>query len=275
MNQGDRQFARTESIEHAPQANSVSYSDTVNDLLVGDVNNDGIDDVLVCERYNTYVYLGDRNEPFTRGEPILVQQDESASTVNGLLGAGLFTPRLLDINLDGHLDLAGIERFSLSVRAHVWLGDGTGLFEDIASYPYRHLFKFPLDIDNDGHPDLIALPTEGSPDILFGTDSGAFRAEVLEAAPWARTAHVIDDLNGDGNVDYAEAWGLILWIYLGDGRGGRGERLQFAPHPLGEFSYDLTTLPGDFDGDGRPDIALPSKYQISIILNRFPVTEEQ
>jgi hypothetical protein len=88
-------------------------------------------------------------------------------------------------------------------------------------------------------------------------------------------AQPIDDLDGDGNTDFAETRGMILWVYLGDGQSGRGARLQFAPHAWGEFSYDLDTLPGDFNGTGWPDIAVFSKYQITIILNQFSTREEE
>ncbi|MBU1048436.1 VCBS repeat-containing protein, partial [Candidatus Bipolaricaulota bacterium] len=278
LNEGDRRLSRSSksipSLVSSPSA--TTYGEDVIRLLTGDLNEDAIDDVVVCESDETYVLLGDIESGLIRGESLTLSPKRITSANERQAGISLFTPILMDINADGHLDLVGVDTSSVPVRTLVWLGDGTGEFTDVAEYPYRHLFGWPSDTNGDGYDDILAWHIESGYHVLLGGSDGLLHPEVIEIEPWKGIgANLIGDLNGDGQADFAEAWGMVLWLYLGEGWGDRGERLQFAPHAEGQFSYDVTTIAGDFNGDGRPDIALPSHYQISIILNRFPETRDR
>ena len=102
------------------------------------------------------------------------------------------------------------------------------------------------DFNGDCALDLAAAGT-----LLLGDGHGSFPSRncaLTNAAPEVRVA----DMNGDGIPDLvfggSNGGARGSFVALGDGRGG----LTALP-PLGPSLYELVT--GDFDGDGRPDVA--------------------
>lgn len=262
MNRGERDF------QQAPVG--IDSSRRVSELIAGDLNGDALDDLIVCEADRTYVLIAHPEAGFDLGPSIWLEPERLSDAIVARGGIALYKPQLLDVNSDGKLDLIAVDALATHTRTIVWLGDGSGGFIDIAEYPYRRLHGWPSDLNDDGYPDLMALGVDPEYVVLYGSSTGELLPSIVDVAPWMGVgAEMVGDLDNDGRVDFAEAWGSVLWIYLGQGFGLRGERLQFAPNAFGSFSYDISTLAGDFDGDGSLDIALAAQQQISVILNRF------
>jgi hypothetical protein len=79
---------------------------------------------------------------------------------------------------------------------------------------------------------------------------------------------VLEDLDGDDHVDLALLYGLetrIVAVHPGRGDGTFG-----APENYGTGAWPRTMVAGDFDGDGRSDLAVSnySSESISLLLNR-------
>jgi FG-GAP-like repeat/Collagen triple helix repeat (20 copies) len=117
------------------------------------------------------------------------------------------------------------------------------------------------DLDGDGRSDIVAPSIGGnSANVALGRAGGAF-------APTATTPTTVaggnpyytavDDFDGDGNPDVVESVYVgyranderIAW-YPGDGRGGLGAPIVSGP---GVGAGGL--VPGDFNEDGKPDLA--------------------
>ncbi len=71
------------------------------------------------------------------------------------------------------------------------------------------------------------------------------------------------DLNGDGNADFvlpsATAFDGYLSIFYGDGTGGFTEPIKL---PTGDYPHDVAV--GDFNGDGRLDLALVDSFRVGV-----------
>jgi hypothetical protein len=124
------------------------------------------------------------------------------------------------------------------------------------------------DFNRDGNQDLVvgnAYSTNVS--VLLGNGDGTFSAATSYAADNGPLAVAVGDFNGDGKQDLATA-NLIshnVSILLGDGSGRFGAPRNFATF---NGSYPISVAVGDFNGDGRQDLAVANRgaYSVSILL---------
>lgn len=165
-----------------------------------------------------------------------------------------------DFNGDGKIDLAVIH--SADNTVNILLGNGDGTFQPAVSYPTGHagsIWVSVADVNGDGRQDLVMLGT-GSVSVMLGNGNGTFQPAVNYAVgSGARGGVAIGDFNGDGKPDLALAGGPLdsahfavdILINKGDG--------TFNPYtvvPVGLAARAVTA--GDFNGDGRVDLAVAS-----------------
>jgi hypothetical protein len=117
------------------------------------------------------------------------------------------------------------------------------------------------DLNQDGHPDIVAPSVSGnSANVALGRAGGVFAptATTPSTVPGGNAYYVaIDDFDGDGNLDVVENvyvgsdanQARIVW-YPGDGRGGLG-----APTVSGPGVGLDAIQSGDFNEDGKLDLA--------------------
>jgi hypothetical protein len=228
-------------------------------LALGDVDEDGNIDVLV----NDDVFLGSHGLHLLRGHGDGTFAVPIAMTITEQLQS----PRLVDLDGDGHLDLVGIVR-ALAPNFGNWflqtyVGQGDGTFTpgaSIAIGKFGHVVRLH-DFDGDGRVDALISPGRfyqpdqtQSVELLRGLAGLSFAPPtVLWSGPMSGVVSIADS-DGDGLIDIAiphdagyQAGGGIALL-----RGFGG--LAFAPAEEIRTGTSLgACYSGDVDGDGDLD----------------------
>jgi hypothetical protein len=128
------------------------------------------------------------------------------------------------------------------------------------------------DFNKDGKPDIAAVNI--STDfvaILMGGGDGSLSAPTYYATGREPVAVTVADFNGDGNADLATSNldGDSVSIFLGNGDGTFGPQTTVPfTKPNGQATDPAASATGDFNGDGKLDlaVALQSASSIGIVL---------
>jgi uncharacterized protein (TIGR03437 family) len=225
--------------------------------LLFDFDGDGIPD-LISASGNAFIFSGPSSVVFGEGGGKFA--GEPASQNNG------GKPILADFNEDGNLDIATLGQKAVNVLA----GEGDGTFQPMYSYDtVTNLGMYPVsmtagDFNGDGHVDLaVAIyggGEQGNVLLLLGDGHGKFSLSDSEVPVVSPYGIATADFNGDGLLDLAITSGTdssssgTVTILLGDGHGNFNSKSNFvsAPVPFG-------LLTGDFNGDGKPDLAITNQ----------------
>ena len=235
-------------------------AESVGVVLTGDVNNDGIPDLISVSRYGATILIGNGDGTFTTGATYpLGGADFSQGAVAG------------DFNHDGKLDIAvatsPAEVGHGEYTVNVFLGNGDGTFQEPRRSPVLIGLSFLAagDFNHDGNLDLAGVTYVGAGptplEILLGNGDGTFRAPTgykVTKLSWSLT---IADFNGDGNLDVAvantgsleappeesEHW-VTVFLGKGDGTFGPATVFETGAAPIGILAADL-------NGDGKMDLA--------------------
>ncbi len=265
---------------HANFSGQIIASDNSFKLSTGDVNGDGIPDILASDGFGyVAVTLGrnDRNFPspklllnapsgalssgnvFNDGyNDILVSGTGECTTTAGTPGviyhiqpngapiakatAPACASVLVDLDGDGIADLVGISQNVI----YIWKGDGTGTFQGpvteipgISSQIIQDLvFR---DMDGDGHTDIVV-----SGAILYGMGNLQFSSVPLQVAP--NQGFLVGDFDGDGIPDIVTPGGVLF------GQGNRNFTVAMGSVPACWSGYLQSPVVGDLNGDGKDDI---------------------
>lgn len=223
-------------------------------LVVADFNGDAKSDLAVANLSSgkVSILIGNGDGSFAAGSDYAAGSDADAMAVD-------------DFNHDGKNDLAVTNHSSNGVS--ILLGDGKGAFATPVTYSVssgatggatRSIAV--ADFNGDGKSDLAVaidpFPSPGGVSILRGNGDGTFApAPIFYVYP--RTVSVAAaDFDADGKVDLATAHFLIgnfgnAVVSFGKGDGTFNDGLL-----TGAGVYPTEVAIGDFNADGRPDLAV-------------------
>ncbi len=220
-------------------------------VAVGDFNGDGKQDLATAneDSNNVTILIGDGTGNFT----------PAATGPEPTGGASPRSVAVGDFNGDGKPDLATANFDSATVT--VLLGDGTGNFTAAGTSP-EPAGATPVsvavgDFNGDGKQDLAATSLFfDNVTVLIGDGTGNFAPAATSPEPAGRAPQsvVVGDFNGDGKQDLATANGGSdnVTVLIGDGTGNFAPAAT-SPEPGGDAPQSVVV--GDFNGDGRQDLA--------------------
>jgi hypothetical protein len=218
-------------------------------VVAGDFTGDGKPDLVVTNALQGPTYLLPGNGDGTFRDPVTV-----ASSV-AVVAA--------DLNRDGNLDLVGIAGNS---QVQVLPGNGDGTFGGPATvFSGLSLLRVGTgDFNGDGQLDLYVSSTPsnggapvglgGGVSILPGNGDGTFGTPATFPASNLLGSYgpvEAGDFNGDGRLDLAGSNGQGVALLLGN---GDGTLVDGRVAPAGSGVLGLAAA--DFDGDGKPDVAV-------------------
>jgi hypothetical protein len=218
------------------------------------------------------------------GRTDLAVANFSDNTVSVLLGNGdgTFQPQVTyavasnpegivagDFNGDFHLDLAVVNAGTYpdySGSVSVLLGNGDGTFQPQVTYAVGNgpIKIVAGDFNGDGRTDLAVVNAGRNPDysgsvsVLLGNGDGTFQPQVQYPVGKKPIGIVTADFTGDFHLDLAVVnagrnpdYSGSVSVLLGNGDGTFQPEVQY---PVG--SYPDAIVAGDFNGDGRTDLAV-------------------
>jgi hypothetical protein len=172
-----------------------------------------------------------------------------------------------DFNGDGREDLM-VNRFtqtatSSTVTLQLYLSNGDGTYQSPKSLPEPVGAGNTVigDFNHDGKLDFATAVSSSTVSIAIylGNGDGSFQApKMITTSSGDLFGFVAADLNHDNNTDLVLVSGppvtMQLWISNGNGSFTKGQTISpYSPRENGSLNGVVT---GDFDGDGKPDLAV-------------------
>lgn len=218
-----------------------------NDMILGDVNNDGSLDLVLSHTTKPHLVLytnqNDSAGNFAGGVPI------SLSDSSGALALG-------DLDGDTLLDLV-VGRCGQPTM--VYINQSNGRFSAGTSIPGNFCTtRIALgDLNGDGYLDLVKGNGSQPTVVYFNNGKGIFEQAQVFSQSYSLEALLLGDINGDGFIDIVEGHGGsiangITYIYLNNGLGKFGLGLD-----LGNVGFVSSIAMGDVNRDGGLDLITP------------------
>ena len=247
-------------------------------IKIQDVNNDGINDIMVGNTFQSQSRLFLGSKALTYIEVTSTHLPSMPLSVGDL--------EFADFDSDGDLDMvladwgAGHNMTNGGGVTRLWLNDGSGKFVDATQQLPARLIGFSwdlesIDFDNDGDLDIVVSCKRCGGGSLFVNDGKGFFTENLKALPQYANNYDYEvmDLNADGFVDMITVNDGEIVDGLGNGKSWHrrehilvnknGKGFVDATHALwpdseniGEDDNNVVFL--DFDSDGDADFILSS-----------------
>jgi hypothetical protein len=253
------------------------------ELLVADFNGDGKLDLATGNAAGTAVVVLPGNGDGTFGSSVMTAITGPPVAVGDFNGDG--KPDVV-VETAGGPNPGGVPGGTIA-NVTVLLGNGDGTFTASAASATGVIETVAItvaDFNGDGKLDLAAggpsLATSssdydsGTVTVLLGNGDGTFKAPMTIASPSGFTMSIAAaDLNGDGKPDLVVSneenpalmanYSGVFLVLLGNGDG----TFTNVPGPDPGFQASASSIAiADFNGDGKPDLALTSELYDAITI---------
>ena len=214
--------------------------------ILGDVDGDGSQDMLVRHEFSVDVQLNNGAAGFRNGGSVAVALNTSGDLANMALG---------DVDGDGDLDLATISGSTNTVS--IRLNNGTGTFSGTLDVPVadRPQSIALADMDGDGDLDFVTA-NQGlaicTTSVRYNDGTGSFSGTA--SAYFSNGTNIsfsnmeIGDVDGDGDLD-AVLVNDTGYVLLNDGNGSLSPLAATFPFTTNTSNIALRDLDGDGDLD--------------------------
>ena len=246
----------------------------VSSIATGDFNGDGKLDLAAAN----FATFDPNSNSYTNGSVVvLLGNGDGTFQVPASYSAGLYpySVAVSDLNGDGKLDLAVASQGSTNISVFLGNGDGSFLLSGSYGTGLNPRSIAVGDLNGDGKLDVVVAnygsglgSTNGSVSVLLGNGDGTFRATVNSPIASSPVSVGVGDFNGDGKSDVALANypSKNLSVLLGNGDGTFQSPVSFSAGGQQATSTQSLVV-GDFNGDGRPDLAVADCSGVSVLLN--------
>jgi hypothetical protein len=241
-------------------------SGQVSDAALADFNGDGIPDIAATGDTGLEISIGNGDGTF---QPFSAVPGPGISFAEGSAGQilhGDFSGKGIQDLVVGGSDTAG------NRNVYLFAGDGYGGFaapQPLVTPGASVLGFLPsevFDVDGDGRDDIVTVDSQNIYAALSNGD-GTF-TNVTNAYPggnqYGQTLPAFADSNGDGKADavYGSGTSLFLLNGLGGGRlAATSDGMPALPAIQGQSPHLIESVAvGDFDGDGKQDVAALVSY---------------
>jgi hypothetical protein len=235
---------------------SITGNTTLTSPVVGgDFNNDGKLDLIVAAGPNVYVLAGNGDGTFG-----------TAQGSNGPANSVITGIHVADVNGDGKQDLIINGKRGTTGLVATMLGNGDGTFQAPIETDFTGAVSSSVvvaDFNRDGVLD-VALVSAGYAKVLLGNGDGTFHAgaPTFFSTFAGRDGIAAADFNGDGILDlvitsydpFSSSGFNFVGVLLGVGDGTFSDISQVNGSGA-NFVGSITAVVGDFNGDGKLDIA--------------------
>ena len=253
---------------------SIPFSDKLFSVIPGDYDGDGDVDVVASERIGAF---GDYQ---TRR--FLLRNDGAGGLIEpiqfSLEDGSRLTGVAVDVTGDDIDDLATLPGAFGDAVMRIFPGRADGTFgapiETATCGGESEPRMAAADVNGDAWIDLVFTPGPGMRIcVVLNEGGGAFGDPMsYDAGTRAADVEVCDfDLDGDVDIVVPGVSGLgggDITVLLNDGNGRYPELREFVAHYTNGAPGGSGVAAGDFDADGRPDVAAPNYGpQLAVFLN--------
>jgi hypothetical protein len=226
-------------------------------VAVADFNGDGKADLAVPV-YSIFTPISDVSILLGNGDGTF-----TAAPVTPITGQNAGSVAVGDFNEDGKPDLAITLPDANAVQ--IMLGNGDGSFTASQTIPDVNgpFFVTTGDFNGDGIADLAVVSfVDGNLAIFLGSGDGTFTEKSSPVSGGPPLAAAVGDFNGDGKADLAvvnysgTTSPGTLTILLGNGDG----TFTAATASPATGNDPISVAIGDFNGDGKADLAVANSY---------------
>ncbi|GAB3345550.1 FG-GAP repeat domain-containing protein [Lysobacter tyrosinilyticus] len=246
------------TLTNPPRIYSLPYGSR--SLALGDLNRDGIQDVVVGS-------VGSEGAITVLSSDVTAPIPLKVRTWN--TGAPMTHIALGKIDRDDFLDVVVI---GFSAPIQYFRGDGAGALQPapIKLLRTNAFIASPsleaVDVDGNGAADVIATDfSTGAVHILYNNQGGFFRSEIIDPG-FPVSKATARDVNGDGRADLIVTNASLLYIYY---QQPTGERFPQADVAI-KVAYILAADPvlaQDLDNDGDTDLLTSPSPKFGLVTN--------